>query len=248
MNNTLPIPIAGRPPVIATPAPAVVAKPVGPEPEPQPVMPPQPIGVVRAAKKFGTQRPSGIEQVIVQPGQQFPVQAAGDLFTVISSTGPYKVKVLPAGREVLLYAGMTLRTEPFQQLQVTNPSSTAVLTMLVWVGFDKVSDYQVPQIPVTPVEGLTIIAATGVVQSISLTDVFFRAAFLYGYSAMPAGAAPTPNGQLAFVGRSKAFQPDELAQGLAVPYGPLPPGGILNMANMFISGTAGDGVFWTCTL
>jgi hypothetical protein len=188
-----------------------------------------------------------VSTVLIPAGSKTILQEAGDRFTIISTSGPVKIKPEPAGDGVIYYGGASPKfSAPFQFLTIVNQSSTATLTMLIWVGFENLPNQFPLQIPVTPIEILGSIKTTGTAQALSTTDLYFRLGFVYGYSGF-AGTptVPTNNQNNAYVGRSQKYQPDLLAPGLAVPFS-VPDGELLNAANCYINGVANDGWFFTC--
>lgn len=195
-------------------------------------------------------KPSGFVTVILKPStnSQFPntdtVSMEGDRFVVFTTNLPVKIQPQPAGRPEIYYQGNAGRfSDPFDKLIITNTSATAVLTCMLWIGYEDLANYVAPLVPATPFDVFTPIAATGVVQPMSATDQYFVSGYFYGYKAAPAGGNPNQNLNTAWIGKTAANQPDQLAAGLIVPY-EAPRGQWFNLKNIYVVGTAGDGVFF----
>jgi len=173
------------------------------------------------------------------------IPAIGDRFFVLSATG--YVLIAPSNAQPVPYVAgqsLILRGSQFKQLTVTNPSSTAQLKLLLVAGFDDYQQFSPPAIPGTVTEGQATIAQTGVVQPISATDIYFVDAWFYGYSSV-AVANVVLNGANINFGKSKAFLPDIIVPGAVDwPVRP-PPGKMWNLANLYMVGTQGDGLFYS---
>jgi hypothetical protein len=214
----------------------------------------QPAAVVAARPSPKILRPSGFSTVVIpaSPNANFLttsiVQMAGNRFTILQSNLPVKIQPLPGGRNETYYQGMGNQfQEPFNGLIVTNPSLTSQLVMRIYVGFDDIFNYTAPLLPAAPFDNFTAIAVTNTPQPLSATDQWFRKGIVFGYSAAPNGAAPSNNNNLAYIGKTAANQPEQLAQGLYLPY-EAPAGEMFNLANIYVLGTAGDGVFFQGSL
>lgn len=191
-------------------------------------------------------RPSGVATILLGPLGVTQLQETGDRFVILSSNLPVKIKPEPAGREETYYAGTTgVLKETFNFLSIKNPSTTASLVLMIWVGFEHLVNNSPPAQPVTPMELLTVIAVTNTIQPVSTVDLYFRVGWFYAYASFT-GGVPANNLANIQLGRSKTFQPDQLAPGQWFSYA-LPDRQLFNLANIFVQGTAGDGVFFTGT-
>jgi hypothetical protein len=183
---------------------------------------------------------------LVPAGQTLSLAEQGDRVTVLSANLPFTLQPEPGGGKFnLCYTGTKQRwNAAFDSLSIGNPSKTAALTLLIWVGFVDL-DNTVVEVPATPIQVLTTIASTGVPQPISITDAWFRKGWAYGYASF-SNALPNNNQGTIYIGKSKTYQPDAIALGAVVGYD-FPPGQLFNLANMYVQGTAGDAVFFDAT-
>lgn len=171
---------------------------------------------------------------------------SGNQFMVISLNIQAKIQPQPAGRAETYYAGDTFRgPDPFDFLTVNNPSSTASLTLVIWVGFDARANYSPIMVPTGPIQVLKVLTAANTPTAVSAVDQYFRKGWLYAYNAF-ANGLPTNNGANIQVGKSKTYQPDQLAPGAVIPY-EFPAGQVFNLANVFFQGAVGDGLYFDGT-
>ena len=201
-------------------------------------------------------RPSGVLQVRMPAGAVRRLDEAGDGFCILQTNLPVKIQPQPAGRAETYYAGATPKfSDPFDSLLVTNPSTTAALVLVIWVGFEDLRNFTWLQSPAIVQDAApTVLAATGTIQPVSAADLYFRKLWLYGISNFNASGSPVANLGTIWLGKTATRLPDyvqpSVVNGLTVPGALLyevPDGQLLNLANIYFSGTAGDGVYFVGT-
>lgn len=171
---------------------------------------------------------------------------AGDRFTILSTNLPINIQPQPAGRPETYYQGMSGNFDnDFTFLQIRNLSTTTDLVAKLWVGFEDLQNFTTPILPVQALDlAPTIIAQTGVIQPVSVVDLWVRKCFFYainGFNADGSGIV-NPSGGPINLGKISNRLPDQLAPGQSFPY-EVPVGQMFNLAQIYVSGTAGDGVY-----
>jgi len=228
------VPVVGS--VVLAPATALIPAPAAPIPV-----------STRANSTTGFQpkrrgRPSGVATVLLPAGQSRTLDEEGDRFTILSTNLP--VLIQPnGGREEKYYTGLTGRfSDPFTFLRIKNPSTSSALTLVIWVGFEDLANYQAALLPTQPVDNLSMLSASNTTQPASAVDLYFRKGWLYAYMAI-SGSSISNNAANINIGKLSTRLPDVLTPGSVLLY-EAPDGQLFNLAKIYFSGTTGDGLYF----